>query len=207
MAKPTTETRWASEVGANIATPDTTRFDLGWQFQEIPASSWQNYMMNSHGKWIEYLDAEIDSLGFVFETLYFKLSRDLETASDAAIFECTLATNATTGIQQIALPSVERDLFQPQGDPCYFIWCDVAGGLINTSWPSGLKIGYISISNTISNPGGIDGNRYYLKTVSQDISGLKYGYQIMDYAHSAWLGLPSPISFPDNFSAGTYQTV
>ncbi len=53
--KPTTEIRWASETGANITTPDTTRFDLGWQYEDVPPAGWQNYMMNSHYLWIKYL--------------------------------------------------------------------------------------------------------------------------------------------------------
>jgi hypothetical protein len=57
--KPTSIPRW-NDTGGNRVNPPAAKKDLGWVFQEIPPSSFENWRTNLIGEWIKWLDERTD---------------------------------------------------------------------------------------------------------------------------------------------------
>jgi hypothetical protein len=53
--KPTDSPTWADGVGAVLSNPGATKQAAGWASPEKPSDGNMNWILNVHGRWINYL--------------------------------------------------------------------------------------------------------------------------------------------------------
>jgi hypothetical protein len=92
--KPTKVPRWADD-GLNTVEPAEAKKDLGWVFEEPPPSSYENWIQNTTGDWMKWLNEIIFDEG-ALSRIFQGVNSDTAVADQTA-GSCVLSGGASTG--------------------------------------------------------------------------------------------------------------
>ncbi len=91
FSKPTTLPEWASST-ANIFEPPAAKKSLGWLFQEIPPSNFENWRANNVFTWLQWVDERLSD-GASADV--FRIADPASFFTDLASFGATAAVTGT----------------------------------------------------------------------------------------------------------------